>query len=78
MYIRKVTKKNKKSDKEYIYYRLVHGYKIGNKVRQQTLLNLGKLENIQQSDHKLLADRIEMLLTGERSLFVDTNSEIES
>ena len=77
MYIRKVTKKNKKSDKEYIYYRLVHGYKIGNKVRQQTLLNLGKLENIQQSDHKLLADRIEMLLTGERSLFVDTNSKVE-
>jgi len=76
MYIRSVKKKNKGSDKTYQYYRLVHGYKIGTKVRQQTLLNLGSLEQCPQDKHKLLADRIEMLLTGATSLF-DIDETIE-
>lgn len=78
MYIRHVEKKNKNSEKKYSYYRLVHGYKIGKKVRQQTLLNLGKLEGIDKSLHKLLADRIETLLTGATSLFNIENPIIES
>lgn len=53
MYIRHVEKKNNNSEKKYSYYRLVHGYKIGNKVRQQTLLNLGTLEGIVQSKELL-------------------------
>jgi len=44
MYIRRIEKKNKNSDKKYLYYRLVHGYKVGDKVRQQTLLNLVSLK----------------------------------
>jgi len=77
MYIRKVDKKNKNLDKTYTYYRLVHGYKVGNKVRQQTLLNLGKLEDTPKDLHKPLADRIETLLTGVTSIFESENSKIE-
>ena len=77
MYIRKVEKKNKNRDKTYSYYRLVHGYKVGAKVRQQSLLNLGKLEEVPRDLHKTLADRIEMLLTGTESIFSPENSKIE-
>jgi len=72
MFIKQIKKNNKNSDKEYIYYRLIHGYKIGNKTRHQTILNLGKLEGIDKSYHKALADRIEELVTGTSStLFPD-------
>ena len=77
MYIREVKKNNKNSDKVYSYYRLVHGYKLGNKVRQQTLLNLGKLEELDRSQHKALADKIEMLLTGSTSIFPVENPIID-
>lgn len=81
MFIKQIKKKNKNSDKEYIYYRLIHGYKIGNKTRHQTILNLGKLEGIDKSYHKALADRIEELVTGTSStLFPDIqyNNIVES
>ena len=80
MFIKQIKKKNKNSDKEYIYYRLIHGYKIGNKTRHQNILNLGKLEGVDKVYHKALADRIEELVTGNSStLFpdiqIDTNIE---
>ncbi|TAI94109.1 hypothetical protein DMA11_25165, partial [Marinilabiliaceae bacterium JC017] len=78
MYIRRVEKKNKNSDKTYSYFRLVHGYKVGDKVRQQTLLNLGKLEELDSSLHKALADRIETLLTGASSMFYVENKLVET
>lgn len=78
MYIREVKKRNNNSDKVYSYYRLVHGYKLGNKTRQQTILNLGKLEELDRIDHKALADRIETLLTGATSIFANENAVIES
>lgn len=72
MFIKQIKKKNKNSDKEYIYYRLIHGYKIGNKTRHQNILNLGRLEGIDQSHYKALADRIEELVTGNSTtLFSD-------
>ena len=80
MFIKQIKKKNKNSDKEYIYYRLIHGYKIGNKTRHQNILNLGKLEGIDKIYHKALADRIEELITGNSSnLFPDiqTDANIE-
>lgn len=78
MYIRRIEKKNKNSKKTYLYYRLVHGYKVGNKVRQQTLLNLGKLEQCPVEKHKALADRIETLLTGSASMFNNVDESIEA
>jgi len=55
---------------------LIHGYKIGNKARHQTLLNLGKLEGLDISRHKALADRIEELVTGSpTTLFPDIQDD---
>lgn len=64
MFIKQIKKKNKNSDKEYIYYRLIHGYKIGNKTRHHNILNLGKLDGVDKTCYKALADRIEELVTG--------------
>ena len=67
MFVKQIKKKNKNSDKQYIYYRLVHTYKIGNKIRHQNILSLGGLENLPRERHKALADRIEELVTGNSS-----------
>ena len=67
MFVKQIKKKNKNSDKQYIYYRLVHTYKIGNKIRHQNILSLGGLETLPRERHKALADRIEELVTGNSS-----------
>jgi hypothetical protein len=72
MFLKKINKKNKNSDKEYTYYRLVHSYKIGNKIRHQTIMSLGSLSDVSKENHKALADRIEEIITGlDNSLFLD-------
>lgn len=63
--------------KIYEYYRLTHSYRIGNKTRQQVLLNLGTLEDVPADKHKLLADRIEELLTGSVPLFSNEDAVID-
>lgn len=78
MFIRKVTKKNKSSDKSYDYFRLTHSYRVGKKTRQQVILNLGRLENLPKDKHKPLADRIEELLTGTESAFLHDDNQIEA
>jgi len=80
MFIKEIKKKNKNPDKSYTYYRLVHSYKVGNKNRQQIIVGLGKLENIDRQHHKLLADRIEEIITGNSALLfpdIERSSEIE-
>jgi len=78
MFIKRITKPDRKGNNAYTYYRLVHSYKIGNKHRQQTIINLGKLEELPAEKHKLLADRIESILTGSMDLFFDIPSEVET
>ena len=68
MFLKKIIKKNKNSDKEYTYYRLVHSYKIGSKIRHQTIISLGSLSEVSKQDHKALADRLEELITGDNNL----------
>lgn len=68
MNIKKICKSNKNSDKVYTYYRLVESYRTPNGPRHRTILNLGKLD-IPESEFKLLADRIEEIVTGQESLF---------
>lgn len=70
MYIRKVTKSNPGLTKRYTYYRLAETYRgVDGKVRQRSLLPLGKLEGVPPHKHKLLADKIEQLYRGDLSLF---------
>jgi len=81
MYIKEIKKKNANSDKTYTYYRLVHSYKLGNKIRHRNIIGLGKLESIDKEQHKLLADRIEEIITGNSSLLfsdIEHSTEIET
>lgn len=72
MFLKKINKKNKNSDKEYTYYRLVHSYKTGNKIRHQTIMSLGSLSGVSKENHKALADRIEEIISGNSNeLFAD-------
>ncbi len=78
MYLKRITKPNRNGDKIYEYYRLVHSYKIGNKIRQQTIINLGKLEELPKENHKLLADRIEAMLTGTEAILFNIPDQVET
>ncbi len=73
MFIKTIVKTDKVTGKRYDYYRLCEGYRIGDNVRHRTILSLGKLEGIDsKEDKKFLADRVEMLVTGNQSLFDNT------
>ena len=79
MFIRAVQKKDSKKKTAYTYYRLTTSHRIGNKVRQTVILNLGKLEGVDKSEHKSLANRIEEILYGsDNTLFTTISDEIES
>jgi len=75
MYIRKARKTDKTTGKSYIYYQLVEAYRTPKGPRQRVLLNLGKL-NLDDRERKQLANRIEELITGQRT-FIETPEEIE-
>ena len=69
MYIRKVSQKNNSTGKTYCTHRLVETYRnTEGKVRQRVLLNLGTNFSIDPNDWKLLADRIEEIISGQATL----------
>jgi transposase len=68
MYIKKVSKRNKGSRKQYEYLHLVENIRTDKGPRQRLILNLGTL-NIPEEQYKELANCIEGQLTGQRYLF---------
>jgi transposase len=56
----------------------MRSYRIGNKVRQEFIINLGTLENLPVEKHKILADKIESLLENNNNIFLDCDSETET
>lgn len=62
MFIRQTQTRNTATGESYFTYRLVRGERIGGKVRQITVLNLGRHFPIKQDDWPLLCRRIEQLL----------------
>jgi transposase len=68
MFIRKTKTSNATSGEAYHTFRLVASERIGGKVRQQTLLNLGRNFSLPQVQWPLLCSRIEQILSGQRSL----------
>lgn len=68
MFIRQTKTSNAISGKAYYTFRLVASERIGGKVRQQTLLNLGRNFSLPQEQWPILCSRIEQLLSGQRSL----------
>jgi hypothetical protein len=75
MYIKKVIKRNKRSQKPYEYLHLVENVRTEKGPRQRLVLNLGVV-NIAKEQYKDLANCIEGVLTGQKSLF-SANPEIE-
>jgi hypothetical protein len=68
MFIRQTRTNNKATGEGYFTYRLVRGERIGGKVRQITVLNLGRHFPVKQDDWPLLCSRIEQLLQPQETL----------
>ena len=67
MFIKKVRKRNGRTQKLYEYLHLVESVRTEKGPRQRLVLNLGNLQ-IEPSQYQSLARRIEDILTGQRSL----------
>ena len=70
MSIRRTRTNNKVTGEGYFTFRLVRGERMAGKVRQITVLNLGRHFPLNQEHWPLLCMRIEQLLQGQDSLLV--------
>jgi len=68
MFIRCTTIKSKKGGGSYKTYRLVESVRVGTKVNQITLLNLGKYFEVPKSEWAILSSRIQELLSNQSPL----------
>jgi transposase len=68
MFIRRTQTRNRTSGEPYTTYRLVESSRIGNAVKQTTLLNLGSHFDLPQPEWPALAKRIDALLRGQEDL----------
>jgi len=68
MFIKEIVKRNPGYDKPFVYHRLVESVRTPRGPRHRILLNLGTLD-IPREEWKLLANRIEEILTRQQSLF---------
>ena len=76
MFIKEIVKRNKSSDKPFIYHRLMEAVRTSRGPRQHIVINLGRLD-IPKEDWKTLANRIEEILSGQAS-FLTPAPHIES
>ena len=68
MYIRQTKTSNAATGKAYTTFRLVVSERIGSKVRQRTLLNLGRNFSLPKEQWPVLCARIDQILSGQDSL----------
>jgi hypothetical protein len=68
MFIRRSPTRNKATGDSYFSFRLVRTERVGGKVRQVTLLNLGRHFPVPQDEWPSLCSRIEQLTCGQASL----------
>ena len=68
MYIRKTKTNNKTTGEAYFTHRLVRGERVQGKVRQITVLNLGRHFPTPQEDWPVLCQRIEQLISAQEIL----------
>lgn len=68
MYIRKARKKDPKSGKSYFAYHLIEAVRTDRGPRQRVLLYMGSQIDLPEGEHKLLAQRIEEIITGQHSI----------
>lgn len=77
MFIRQTRTNNKATGESYITHRLVRSERFGARVRQITLLNLGRHFPVKQEDWPLLCSRIEALIGGQACLSLPISDAIE-
>jgi transposase len=75
MFIRQTKTNNKATGESYVTHRLVRSERVGGKVRQITLLNLGRHFPIRQEDWPVLCRRLEEIISGQAALISETVPE---
>ena len=78
MFIRRTQTRTTTTGEVYFTHRLVRSERVGDKVRQRTLLNLGRHFDAAQSDWPALCRRIEEVLGGQLQLAPDCPPALES
>ena len=78
MFIRRTQTRSTTTGEAYFTHRLVRSERVGDKVRQRTLLNLGRHFDAAQSDWPALCRRIEEVLAGQLQLAPDCPPALES
>jgi transposase len=76
MYIRRTQTRNTTTGERYFTHRLVRCERLGGKVRQVTLLNLGRHFALPQTDWPTLCARLEAILSGQEALLVGCGSRL--
>ena len=67
MYIRRTQTRNTTTGDTYYTFRLVHSYRSKGKVKQKTLLNLGRHFDVDQDQWPSLCTRVDEVLSGQQS-----------
>jgi hypothetical protein len=75
MFIRRTQTRHRVSGEPYVTYRLVHSARVGSAIKQTTLLNLGSHFDLPQAHWPALAQRIDELVRGQRSMLDATLPE---
>ncbi len=78
MYIRQTKTSSATSGEGYYTFRLVSSKRIAGKVRQQTLLNLGRNFSLPTEQWRALCIRIEQILSGQGILLTQVSETIET
>lgn len=76
MFIRQTKTRSSVSGDDYYTFRLVASERVGGKVRQRTLLNLGKNFSLPKEQWQQLCSRIDQILSGQGALLTESD-EIE-
>lgn len=76
MFIRKTTHTNNRNGQKYYTYKLVESIRTARGPRQRPVLNIGTNFTLPKEQWKVLADRIEAIITGQFNLF-SVSEEIE-
>ena len=77
MFVRRTQTRRTGAGKPYFSHRLVHAERIGNTVRQRTLLNLGRHFDIPNSEWPRLCARVEDILNGQAQILADGPPDVE-
>jgi len=79
MYIRCTTTKTTQIGETYKTYRLVESVRVNGKVKQRTLINLGRYFDLPQTHWQILSNRIDQILSAQTTLFsIELDEPIET